>query len=68
MPELNGKELYLKVRARHPAIKVLFMSGYPGDIIARHGLLEAQTHFVKKPFNEITLVSSVRSALDSPSP
>ncbi|GAB4429056.1 MAG: hypothetical protein Kow0031_09480 [Anaerolineae bacterium] len=29
MPDLGGKELFLELRARQPAIKVVLMSGYP---------------------------------------
>ncbi len=40
MPEMNGKELKERLEVKYPDIKVLFMSGYPADIVAHRGVLE----------------------------
>ena len=37
MPGLSGPELAVRMRARHPALKVLYISGYGEDVIERHG-------------------------------
>src|SRR4051794_30912967 len=40
MPGMNGQELANHLRERHPALLVLFMSGYGEDIIAHRGILD----------------------------
>jgi DNA-binding response OmpR family regulator len=39
------------------------MSGYPDNILANHGLLEAGITLIQKPFNVQTLVAKVREVL-----
>jgi len=34
MPEMNGKDLSLTMKACNPGIKCLYMSGYPADVIS----------------------------------
>jgi PAS domain S-box-containing protein len=64
MPHMNGRELYHRMREIRPGIKVLFMSGYAADVIAKHGVLEEDTTFVAKPFTVDALVMKVREALE----
>jgi two-component system sensor histidine kinase EvgS len=56
MPGMNGKELATRLQANRPGLKCLFMSGYPSDVIAHHGILEEGINFIQKPFsmNEIS--------------
>jgi CheY-like chemotaxis protein len=65
MPRMNGKELADKIKALHPESAVLFMSGYTGDIIANHGILEENVGFLSKPFSHQQLAVKVREVLDS---
>jgi FixJ family two-component response regulator len=65
MPGKNGKELYDLLRRDRPQIKVLFMSGYTGDVIAHHGILEEGVHFLQKPFTGAALSHQVRRTLAS---
>jgi CheY-like chemotaxis protein len=64
MPEMNGRDLAQKLIALCPQIKCLYMSGYTGDIIAEHGLLDAGILFIQKPFSMQALGAKVREALD----
>jgi hypothetical protein len=48
MPKTNGKELYKRLAARIPDFRVLFMSGYPEDVIASQGILDDGTNFIQK--------------------
>ena len=64
MPEMSGKELADRLLRARPALRVLFMSGYTDDEIARHGVLEQGTRFLPKPFDAPTLLTKVRSVLD----
>ena len=63
MPGMNGKELFIRVSKKHPGLKVLFMSGYPEDIIAHRGVLEKGINFIQKPFSVQTLAAKVREVL-----
>ncbi len=64
MPQMNGKDLYHLLIKIIPDLKVLFMSGYTDDIIARHGMLEEGVHFIQKPITLENLTSKIREALE----
>ena len=66
MPEMNGKELYERVVSIKPDIRVLYMSGYPDDIIAHRGVLDEDTALIEKPFDIKKLLRKVREVLDAP--
>ncbi|MFH1811287.1 MAG: ATP-binding protein [Pseudomonadota bacterium] len=66
MPGMSGKQLADQLLALHPGFRVLFMSGYTGDAIAHHGILEPGIRFLPKPFSGEQLLRAVREALDAP--
>ena len=63
MPEMSGKTLADGVTALDPEVKVLFMSGYTDEIIAKRGVLEGGQQLINKPFDGTQLVSRVREVL-----
>jgi signal transduction histidine kinase/ActR/RegA family two-component response regulator len=63
MPGMNGNQVSKKAATLQPGISVLFMSGYTDDAILRHGVLEANVHFLEKPFTPSRLRIKVREAL-----
>ena len=65
MPEMNGKELFSKIAQIHPDLKVLYMSGYTGNVIAHHGILNEGINYIQKPFSVHGLASKVREVLDN---
>jgi PAS domain S-box-containing protein len=65
MPGMNGMELHRRLEATRPGLKVLYISGYTGDILAKRGLLHEETHFLQKPFRVKDLLQKVRDVLDS---
>jgi CheY-like chemotaxis protein len=64
MPEMNGRQLEQNLRSICPGIKCLFMSGYSGDIVAQHGVLEDGVHFIQKPFSIQALGDRVREIVN----
>ncbi len=64
MPKVNGRELYNCLRKTRPSLAVLYMSGYTGNVIAHHGVLEDGMNFIEKPFCIRGLTDKVRSVLD----
>jgi DNA-binding NtrC family response regulator len=64
MPRITGKELAERLKPFRPETKVLYMSGYTGDVIARQGLLDQGLNFIQKPFAPDALVTRVREILD----
>jgi DNA-binding response OmpR family regulator len=63
MPRINGKDLADKLKESRPNLKVLFMSGYSDEMIARHGVLEPGVALIEKPFDSHSLAHKVRQVL-----
>ena len=63
MPGMTGRDLARELTSRNPAMKCLFMSGYPADAIAHHGVLDPDVNFIQKPFSIKDLTARVREAL-----
>ncbi len=64
MPGLAGPALAERFTVVRPEARVLFMSGYAGDDLARRGLPEDAVHLVPKPFTADLLGRRVREALE----
>lgn len=47
---LDGVDVAIHARGRHPTIHVLVASGYAPHIVTRLGVLEPPAHFVRKPY------------------
>jgi PAS domain S-box-containing protein len=66
MPGVNGSQVVENVVARHPSVKVLYVSGYTSDVVVRHGVIEDRVNFLQKPYTPVTLCAKVREILDRP--
>ncbi len=62
MPGMSGPVLAGRIKAKRPDIRVLLMSGYPGDDLT--GELRAGENFLRKPFTPFVLLEHVRGVLD----
>ncbi|HXA51409.1 MAG TPA: PAS domain S-box protein, partial [Candidatus Acidoferrum sp.] len=65
MPDITGKQVADQARQSRPGIRVLFMSGYPGEVIARRGVLDRGVSYLPKPFSVEALTGKVREVLDT---
>jgi PAS domain S-box-containing protein len=66
MPGMSGPELASLLASRLPAARVLYMSGYTADVIARRSLLPPGAPFLEKPFRGGELLRKVREVLGAP--
>ncbi len=64
MPGMYGNDLVRNIRLFLPDLKCLYMSAYPQDVIARHGVLDDEKHFLSKPFTSKELANKVREMLN----
>jgi DNA-binding NtrC family response regulator len=64
MPLMSGSALAQELAKRQPGLKVLYMSGYTDDAIVHHGVLDAGTQFLAKPFAAADVTRRVREVLD----
>lgn len=65
MPEMNGRELAGKLMTLCPGLKCLYMSGYTANVIAHHGVLDEDVHFITKPFSLPDVAAKVREVLEA---
>ncbi|MEJ2039601.1 MAG: PAS domain S-box protein, partial [Desulfosarcinaceae bacterium] len=65
MPEMNGPELKKQLNEKIPGMKYLFMSGYPSDVVALHGIPDPERSFIQKPFQIRDLAFKIKATLQS---
>jgi len=65
MPGMSGRELAQQMAARRAGIRILYMSGYPGDAAVHKGALTRGSAFLQKPFAPDVLLRKVRETLDT---
>ncbi|MEO8030485.1 MAG: ATP-binding protein [Gemmatimonadota bacterium] len=63
MPGESGAALAAAFRLRKPGLPVLYISGFPGENLARLGLLEGEVELLRKPFTIRELIDRVREVL-----
>ena len=65
MPQMSGRRFADSLRAAHPDIKVLFISGYLEESLQPSDRCEPEMFFLPKPFDTEQLAAKVREALDT---
>lgn len=66
LPGPNGRQVAGRLREIQPHLRVVYMSGYNEDIIARRGVLDEGVSVIQKPFKPEVLASRVGDALAQP--
>jgi CheY-like chemotaxis protein len=65
MPGIGGTELSEHLRARHPTLRTLFISGYTQDAQLYNDAEQGNTNFLQKPFSPNEFARRVRNILDA---
>jgi two-component system cell cycle sensor histidine kinase/response regulator CckA len=60
----NGREVFDTLKLERKGLKVVFMSGYTGNVVVHHGVVDEGVHFLPKPLSLELLSAKVRQALD----
>jgi PAS domain S-box-containing protein len=63
MPHMSGKDLAEHISRIRLDTKILFASGYTGDAVLYHEVMEAHAAFIQKPFTPNALANKVRQVL-----
>ncbi|MGC2474889.1 MAG: response regulator [Candidatus Sulfotelmatobacter sp.] len=63
MPNMSGGELAKALESLRPNTKFLFVSGYAGQTILDHKVVDLETNFLQKPYTLRQLSSKIRGAL-----
>jgi two-component system cell cycle sensor histidine kinase/response regulator CckA len=63
LPGRNGHDLARDLRAVRPTLKTMFISGYPENEAAKHGMQEKGAVYLSKPFSVESLIRTVGQAL-----
>jgi PAS domain S-box-containing protein len=64
MRGISGPELVRQLASSRPKTKVIFMSGYTGELLSEHDVFQAGTRFLEKPFSRASLLKMVDAALE----
>jgi len=65
MPGMNGREVAQLACAKRSDLKVLYVSGYTGEAVLQHRLLQPGVAFLQKPFTPDALAHKTREVLDN---
>lgn len=63
MPGMNGPELYEQLIVQMPALKVVFISGYPVNPTLRGGTFGDDVNYLQKPFTAAALLERIHMVL-----
>lgn len=65
MPDVSGVDLVRLIHEEWPAVRILFMSAHPAEILVREGLDHPGVFFLAKPFTRTELMEKVELVLRS---
>ncbi len=62
---MNGRQVAEAALEPKPALKILYMSGYPEDVIVHRGRVDPGVQLINKPFRRHDLALKLRAVIDS---
>jgi CheY-like chemotaxis protein len=68
MPRMSGATLAERIRATHPDVKIVFVSGYTDEAVFRQVPPDPNVTFVQKPYTTAGLLRVLREILDRTGP
>jgi CheY-like chemotaxis protein len=69
LPGRSGIDLARHMLSINPEVKIIFVSGHVGkSVLEFHGIRASDEHFLRKPFDDATLLRRVDEALQSQRP
>ena len=63
MRRMSGPELVERLSASHPTLKVVYMSGYTGELMAEREVLKRGITLLEKPFTRTALLNTIHTTL-----
>lgn len=63
MPGMSGPEMAARIQKDLPRLRVVFMSGYTEQALARAGGVDASFEYLQKPFTLKTLIQKLAKVL-----
>jgi two-component system cell cycle sensor histidine kinase/response regulator CckA len=66
MPAMSGPQLVSKILLKVDRLRVIFISGYTYDSMAKHGLKLQPLYLLQKPFTTSDLIGKVQHVLEAP--
>jgi two-component system cell cycle sensor histidine kinase/response regulator CckA len=63
MRHMSGPELAERLAASHPTLKVVYMSGYTGELMANREVLKPGVTLLEKPFSRTALLNIIHTTL-----
>jgi PAS domain S-box-containing protein len=63
MRRMSGPELVERLSASHPTLKVVYMSGYTGELMANRDMLKSGVTLLEKPFSRSALLNTIHEKL-----
>jgi CheY-like chemotaxis protein len=63
MRRMSGPELVERLSVSRPALKVVYMSGYTGELMANRELLKPGVTLIEKPFSRTILLNTIHEKL-----
>jgi PAS domain S-box-containing protein len=63
MRRMSGPELVERLEASRPNLKVVYMSGYTGELMANREVLKAGVTLLEKPFSRTALLNTIHTTM-----
>ena len=63
MRRMSGPELAERLNGSHPTLKVVYMSGYTGELMANREVLKPGVTLLEKPFSRTALLNTIHTTL-----